>query len=162
MFAGDQAIPADICQQILQEIFDISFRMELLMLDRYLYIPQEDLNDSNDDTTLTGDELDATSREDRNLKVSSKLFSDSTPFTSADFAIRRNTLYVFYKVMRSWEVGGRARSMAHESIEKAETLGRSNTMTWKELEKIEYHLAYFYITTFADFFKRAPVLPHFL
>lgn len=33
------------------------------------------------------------------------------------------------------------------------------SVTYDKVQEAEYHLAYFYVSTFADFFKCAPVLP---
>lgn len=35
----------------------------------------------------------------------------------------------------------------------------SQTATYDKVQEAEYHLAYFYVSTFADFFKCTPVLP---
>lgn len=150
-------IPDNVACEVFSEIFRVSFTEELLMADRYLYELRED---DREDGEL-GSDLDASSREERNLKVMSAipgmLDGGDLGFGSADLALRQRSLYGLYRVMSGWT---RVAAMAFSSIRVAERLGGPATLSLGKIEDAELHVAYHYIISFAGFFKRAPVLPH--
>ncbi|KAJ3729247.1 hypothetical protein C8R42DRAFT_715547 [Lentinula raphanica] len=149
-------IPAVICQQILLEISCISFSEELLMADWFFYEVTDEIEEGED-------ELAATSRQDRNMKVLNAipgLMNDGEMgFGSQDLIRRRRSLQGLHNIMSGWT---RTARMSHVSTSMVSRLQDSVTLTSAELEDIEFHLAYHYIISFADFFKRAPVLPTIL
>lgn len=75
------------------------------MADRYLYVlkPESDQGsmavDAEDGEVLDADELDATTREERNIKVMAALpglDDEVLGFGSFDLTLRQQTLYGFY------------------------------------------------------------------
>lgn len=150
-------IPEAVAQDVFYEIFWVSFTQELLMADRYLY---EIKPDDQEDGELA-DDLDACSREERNLKIMgvipSMLDGTDLGFGSSDDSFWQRSLYGFHRVMRGWT---RSRAMPPSSFRIAEALEGPTVLPLDEIENAEYHIAFHYIRTFADFFKRAPVLPH--
>ncbi|KAJ3830815.1 hypothetical protein F5878DRAFT_648196, partial [Lentinula raphanica] len=149
-------IPANICQEILHEISCISFSEELLMADRFFYQLTDEIEEGED-------ELAATSRQDRNLKVLGSIpgliDGGEIGFGSQNPHLRCHALQGLYKIMSGWT---RTSRMSSVSASVVSHLQDSVALTLTELEDIEYHLAYHYIISFADFFKRAPVLPSLL
>lgn len=150
-------IPNAVAEEVFYEIFRVSFTQELLMADRYLY---EMKPDEQEDGEL-GDELDACSREDHNLKVLGAIpgMLDGTDlgFGSSDDSLRQRSLFGLHRVMKGWI---RGRSMPDSSFCIAEGLEGPAVLPLDEIDKAEYHIAFHYVRSFADFFKRAPVLPH--
>lgn len=136
------------------------------MADRYLYVlkPESDQGsmavDAEDGEVPDADELDATTREERNIKVMAALpgINDEVlGFGSFDLTLRQQTLYGFYRVMLGWT----RMPLPHSSVcDMAEKLAAKDVVAPDILDYTEYVLAHHYITTFADFFKRVPVCPH--
>lgn len=151
------SIPLNVCREILEEIFRISFNVEVLLADHFLYVVNHARGANEPGEVI--DELDASSREDRNLKVIEALMFDQglLGFTSTDNAVCQRTLFAFYRVMCGWT---RMPRMHHSSRAKVERLGGPVLSSMEEVERLEYYIADHYIITFSDFFKRAPVLPH--
>lgn len=126
------------------------------MADRYFYeLKPEDREDGE-----LADELDAYSREERNLKVMGAipgmLEGSDLGFGSGDDRLRQRSLHGLHRVMRGWS---RSRAMPASSFRIAEGLEGPTIIPLDEIEEAEYHVAFHYIRSFADFFKRAPVLP---
>ncbi|KAF9062882.1 hypothetical protein BDP27DRAFT_1427476 [Rhodocollybia butyracea] len=149
-------LPDDVQRAILQEIFDISFKQEFLLLDRFLYI----LMPQQEDGELEN-EYDASTREDWNLIIEDALFSNGPPaFGHSDSHLRQATLHSFFQVMRGWS---RLESpMSTQTIQDGQRLGSSHVRAKKELKDTEFYLASYYIYAFAGFFRRAPTMPHFV
>lgn len=106
------------------------------------------------------DDLDATSREERNIKVMAAipgLNDEVLGFGSPDLSLRQQTLYGFYRVMLGWT---RMPGPHYSVCDVANQLVARDVVAPDILDHAEYLLAHFYIITFADFFKRAPVCPH--
>lgn len=149
------ALPDDVQREVLNEIFNISFRQEVLLLDRYLYklIPSFEEGE-------IGDEYDASTREQRNIAIEAALFSgDPSSFSSPDLAVRQSTLYSFFRIMRGWTA---PTPMVPETLKDGKRLSPGNVCSRSELDSAEYYLAYFYIFSFAECFHRAPLLPHYI
>lgn len=127
------------------------------MADRYLY----ELKPDNSEDGEVFDELDASSREERNLKIMGAipgmLDGGDLEFGSTDDFLRQQSLYGLHRVMRGWT---RRPSMALSSLKIVERLQGPTILALDEIDDAEYHVAYHYIRCFAEFFKRAPVLPH--
>ncbi|KAF9033686.1 hypothetical protein BDP27DRAFT_1435884 [Rhodocollybia butyracea] len=148
------AIPDDVQREILTEILNISFRHELLLLNRYLYklVPAGD----KDGELL--DEFEASTRDQRSMAIEAALFANGPPrFYSTMLAECQAMLYAFFRIMRGWTA---SKPMVQETIEDGNRLAPGYSCSSRELDSTEYYLAYFYIYSFADFFRRAPVLPH--
>ncbi|KAF9059370.1 hypothetical protein BDP27DRAFT_1431469 [Rhodocollybia butyracea] len=85
-------LPDDVQRAILQEIFDISFKQEFLLLDRFLYI----LMPQQEDGELEN-KYDASTHEDRNLIIKDALFSNGPPaFGHSDSCLRQAALHLFF------------------------------------------------------------------
>ncbi|KAF9063747.1 hypothetical protein BDP27DRAFT_1426562 [Rhodocollybia butyracea] len=91
-------LPDSIQTQVLQEIFEISFKQEFLLLDRYLYklVPRREEGEIED-------EFEACTREDRNLIIKEALFANGPPaFGHSDLHLRQDALNMFFRIMRGW------------------------------------------------------------
>ncbi|KAE9387636.1 hypothetical protein BT96DRAFT_1004920 [Gymnopus androsaceus JB14] len=147
------SIPDDVCCEVLEEIFRMSFKEELLLLDRYLYTVKS--RDSKEGEVL--DDLDVSMREERNIKVIGAVILDTDVLgvASASVDTHQNAFYGLFKVMNGWTKGP---SLPDGSYRAGEKL--SETVSEEDLKFGEYCLAYHYILTYANFFKRPPTLPY--
>ncbi|KAE9384962.1 hypothetical protein BT96DRAFT_1007519 [Gymnopus androsaceus JB14] len=150
-------IPDNVAHDVFYEIFRVSFTQELLMADQYLY---EVKPDEHEDKELAN-ELDASSREERNLKVMGAipgmLDGGDLGFGLSNDSLCQRSLYGLHCVMKGWSWSA---SMAITSLPLADRLEGPTVLPLDEIDEAEYHIAFHYICSFADFFKRAPVLPH--
>ena len=93
-------IPDNVAHDVFYEIFRVSFTQELLMADRYLY---EVKPDEHEDEELAN-ELDASSREERNLKVMGAipgmLDGGDLGFGSSNDSLCQRSLYGLHCVMK--------------------------------------------------------------
>lgn len=153
----EQLIPDDICREILEEISRESFKNELILLDQYLYDVRARNMTPEEGELLT--ELDASTREERNIKVIGALFLDTDVlrFNSTNLNTCREAYLGFYNVMNSWN-HFRTSPMSDSIHKQAEKL--TGTLALADFWDIEYYLVYYYISTFAKFFKRPPILPY--
>lgn len=149
------SIPDDVCREILEEIFRISFKSEMLLLDRYLYTVKS--KESEEGELL--DELDASTREERNIKVigAVMLEGDVLGVASASAETRRKAFYGLFKVMTGWTQGP---LLPEGSCYAAEQLSGAVSVSEADLYLGEYYIAHHYILCYANFFKRAPTLPY--
>ncbi|KAE9403718.1 hypothetical protein BT96DRAFT_936159 [Gymnopus androsaceus JB14] len=161
-----EEIPDSVCKEILQEIFTISFKLELAMADQYLYQLQPDGFDSvelEEGEQPMFDELDALTYEEWKVKVSVFLpgftAEGNTGFSSRDQATRRAAMYKLYRVMCGWRGGMPG---IHENTHRLAAKLVDKAVSCKDMDTAKYHIAFHYVATFADFFKHAPVLPHLL
>lgn len=147
------SIPDNVCCQVLEEIFCISFKSEVLLLDQYLYTVKS--KESEEGELL--DELNVSTREERNIKVigAVMLEGDVLGVASASAETRRNAFYGLFKMMTGWTQGP---SLPEGSCYAAEKL--SGTVSEADLYSGEYYIAHRYILCYANFFKRAPTLPY--
>lgn len=154
-----------VFQEVLTEIFTVSFKQEFLFLDHHLYELQEegfDMEVDIENGEVAGfSDLDASSREERLVKVTTSILGfmdgEELGLASSDLRVRQQTLYGMHRVMLGWT---RMPRMALRSVDIIEEIAPgSQSATYDKVQEAEYHLAYFYVSTFADFFKRAPVLP---
>lgn len=150
------ALPDDVQREVLNEIFNVSFRHEVLLLDRYLYklIPSSEEGEVED-------EYSASTREQRNIIIEAALFGSgpSSIFSIHDPVVRQATLYSFFRIMRGWTA---PTPMVPQTVEDGKRLAPGHTCLAEDLDDIEYYLAYFYILSFAECFHRAPLLPHYI
>ncbi|KAF9059643.1 hypothetical protein BDP27DRAFT_1371270 [Rhodocollybia butyracea] len=134
---------------------DVQREQEFLLLDRFLYrlVPRHEDHGEH--------KYDASTREDRNLIIEDVLFSDGPPpFNHPDPRVRQDTLHAFFQIMKGWT---RSVSPMHpKTVDAGERLGSEHLRGTGELKDTEYVLAYFYIYTFAHFFRQAPIMPHFI
>ncbi|KAF9065616.1 hypothetical protein BDP27DRAFT_1424702 [Rhodocollybia butyracea] len=150
------ALPDNVQREVLNEIFNISFRYEVLLLDRYLY----KLLPSSEEGEIL-DEYDTCTREQCNVVIEAALFSNgpSSTFSSRDPAVRQAALYSFFRIMRGWTA---PTPMVQETVEDGQGLAPGHACSAGDLDSIKYYLAYFYIFSFAECFHRAPLLPHYI
>lgn len=149
-------LPDDVCREILEEIFHVSFKCEFLLMDRYMYEVQSRDVPPEDGEVL--DDLDASTREERNLKVIGALMFEMEVLglAATDVEIRRQAFHGLYRVMKSWV---NTLNLSAGTKRAAEKLS-SASVSLEDLKLAEYRLAYHYIWSYATFFKRAPTLPY--
>lgn len=98
-------LPPEVCHDILRDIFFISFVTEFLLADHFLYVLKpEVVKTSAVEEGEVIDDLDATSREEQNIKVMAVIpglneGSEVLGFGSSDLELHQRTLYSFYWVM---------------------------------------------------------------
>ncbi|KAJ3766472.1 hypothetical protein FB446DRAFT_708600 [Lentinula raphanica] len=153
-------LPSLICREILDEIIHFSFKSELLLADRFLY--QFDPSCMNEDVAEEGqihDDLAASNSIDRLQKVTSlpSIINGHLGFGSPNSASRQDGVYNLFRIMRGW---GFSYGIPASMSVYLEQIGPGQTPELDILEHAEYLVALHYISTYADFFKRAPVIPH--
>ncbi|KAJ3746907.1 hypothetical protein EV360DRAFT_89979 [Lentinula raphanica] len=153
-------LPSLICREILDEIIHFSFKSELLLADRFLY--QFDPSCMNEDVAEEGqihDDLAASNSIDRLQKVTSLpgIINGHLGFGSPNSASRQEGVYNLFRIMRGW---GFSYGIPASMSVYLEQIGPGQTPELDILEHAEYLVALHYISTYADFFKRAPVIPH--
>ncbi|KAJ3978954.1 hypothetical protein F5890DRAFT_1559411 [Lentinula detonsa] len=148
-------IPDSICREILNDIFFVSFSSELIMADEFFYEIKGSMDKEGED------EMEGTTCEARKIKVLNKISTfvhdNELGFGSANLSLPQNTAYGLYEIMRGWT---QTRSMSLQSTEIMSRLAHPKTPSATEVENAEFHVAYHYIISFAEFFKGAPVIPH--
>lgn len=120
-------IPDAVFTEVLADIFAMSFKQEFLFLDQYLYPLREEGFDMQLDSeageVTSFDDLDASSREERIVKVTTSIpgfmEGEVLGLASSDFAVRQHTLYAIYRVTCGWK---RMPRMALLSVEILEQL----------------------------------------
>ncbi|KAF9063677.1 hypothetical protein BDP27DRAFT_1426689 [Rhodocollybia butyracea] len=134
-------LPDDVQTEVLQEIFEISFKQEFMLLDQFLYrlVPHSQ------------------GREDGEFE------NDNGPpaFGHPDGRLRQATLHTFFQIMRGWTHSNTVR-MNSTTVHAGERVGSMSVRGTGELKETEFYLAAYYIHALVDFFKRAPTMPHFL
>jgi hypothetical protein len=94
--------------------------------------------------------------------IEEAFFSNGPPaFGHPDGHLRQATLHAFFQIMRGWTRSSTVR-MNSQTIHAGERMGSTSVRGTGELKETEFYLAAYYINAFADFFKRAPTMPHFL
>lgn len=154
-------VPNHVCREILAEIFSLSFKAELHLADRFLYNLKSGADGGEDGEVVDNDsDLDASSVEDHKIKVSAALAENDIP---AAFALKVESIgqcqrawYILFRLMKGWT---RMPAMTRDTMSQGEQLAGPE-LSWRELQFIEYHLACHYVSTWAEFFKRPPLLPH--
>lgn len=157
-------IPDEVCKKILQELFTISFKLDVGMTDCYLYWLQLegfDTSELEEGKAVTFDELDASTCEEHHVKVASFqpgfTGEGNTDFSLWDVAKWRAVMHKLYFVMLSWDG---MLGMGRDTCKCAEKLLDSCTSTNDSYPK--YAIAFHFVAMFADFFKCTLVLPHVL
>lgn len=155
-------IPDQTCREILLEIAVTSFKHEILLADRFLY----KLKAVGFDEVEVGevvDELDASSWEDRKIKILSVIpglgLGETLGFGSADKEEKRRSLFGLYKVMNGWSGILPWPNSTRQMLEKLSPSEVSPPSS-RDLDEAEYYLAHHYVMNFAEYFKRAPTLPY--
>lgn len=137
----------------------MSFKYELLLLDRYLYDvkPRDWVPEDGE----VFSDLDASSREDRNVKVIGAVLldADTLGFATMDLDCRREAYRGLYSVMSGWN---HYRTLPMSDSTHAQVEKLSGPLTLAEFDMVAYYLGYYYISSFAKFFKRPPTLPYTL
>ena len=68
---------------------------------------------------------------------------------------RQEALWALYQIKEGW-----TQKMSSGSEQKGQLLAPSSLLSVQDLDDIEYHLAYHYVSSFAAIIGRAPLLPH--
>jgi hypothetical protein len=131
------------------------------MADKFLYdlVPHIDVDAELEEGQVSGvSELDASTPGQRLLKLIkvNGLMSGRMGFGSPNIASRQEGIYDLYKIMCGW---GLSYSVPLHMKGIVECLAPGSTPTAIEIDSAEYEVAYHYISSFADYFKRAPILP---
>lgn len=152
-------VPDIICRQIISEICTVSFRNEFLLADYFLYVLQPEGFEDQESGQVVND-LDSSSREGRMMKIMDAIpgFYEgrNLELGSTDPVKRQRSWYALFCAMSGWT---KVPKMAGESERLLEKLAGPDLASPEVLDAAEYHGAFYYIASFADFFKRAPVLP---
>lgn len=152
-------VPDNICREILLEICTVSFRNEFLLADYYLYVLQPEGFEEQE----VINNLDLSLCEGGMMKIMDAIpgFYEGRELElgSTDLSKRQKSWYALFRVMSGWT---KVPKMAGESEQLLRKLAGPNLASSAELDAAEYHGAFYYIASFADFFKCAPVLPHCL
>ncbi|KAF9064694.1 hypothetical protein BDP27DRAFT_1366986 [Rhodocollybia butyracea] len=91
-------LPDDVQRAILQEIFDIYFKQEFLLLERFMYMLVPPTQ-----RWRVGKQIRQSMHDDRNLIIEDALFSNGPPaFGHPDSCVRQAALHAFFQVMRGW------------------------------------------------------------
>lgn len=107
-----ECIPDEVCQEILQELCTISFKLDVGMADCYLYrlrpVGFNSIELKEGEATMFN-ELDASTHEEQHVKVASFLpgftREGDTDFSSRDVAKRRVAMYRLYCIAQlGWNV----------------------------------------------------------
>ncbi|KAK7019383.1 hypothetical protein VNI00_018096 [Paramarasmius palmivorus] len=141
-----------LVREILWEMANISFRCEMLALDRARRLPPSSANRHNS-------ELDRVLREDAVAQCFPKDLVSSDAYLKEGLAavgIRDRAPYLLNlkKVMQEWKGADAQRWFSFSTTRSLDTC------TDGELERLESHLSQFYAQSFFDQFARPCTLPH--
>ncbi|KAE9388849.1 hypothetical protein BT96DRAFT_1025289 [Gymnopus androsaceus JB14] len=144
-------VPDNICCEILLEICTVSFKNEFLLADHFLYVLQPEGFKEQESGQVMND-LDALLCEGRMVKVMDAIpgFYEGCELELGltDPTKCQRSWYALFHVMSGWT---RVLKMAGES---EQLLGKlAGPVSPAALDTAEYHGAFFYIASFAEFFK---------
>lgn len=148
-------------------MFEINFRSELLHLDKVGYelcpTTYNDIDENNDHFTP----LDASDWTSRRENVLSHVFDGSlipsSPsesrqrFASGLREERREALWHLFEVMKTWTCLPSMPELVHQA---GFALAQGTMSSDDAIDRAEYIVVSHYISTFADYFQRSPVMPH--
>ncbi|KAJ3766647.1 hypothetical protein FB446DRAFT_849579 [Lentinula raphanica] len=158
-----------IARDILDEIFAFSFKYELLLIDQFIYNYPQSSSDSLEGSMDASpdvepgevvDDLSAPTRSRRFQKLMSPvpgLQQGRMGFGSANSDVRQEAVYSLYRIMTGW---GFSYTFPSTKCHILDALSPGHSPNVTELDKAEYAVAHHYIASFADFSKRAPIIPH--
>ncbi|KAJ3833209.1 hypothetical protein F5878DRAFT_665846 [Lentinula raphanica] len=153
-------LPPQACTEILDEIIHLSFKSELLLADRFLYkLDPIPFNEESVEEGQIQDDLAASNMMDRSIKVAAipGIITGHMGFGSPSLAARQEGIYNLYRIMRGWGFSYEIPASTRMFLER---LAPGQVSVPNELDRAEYLIALHYISTYADYFKRAPVIPH--
>lgn len=178
-----QPLNPQVTQPILWELLEVSFRWELLALDRWLYdvraAPEEpgEPGELPQSGSRPWGPLDASTQADREAAVLSGIphfgggllpdltISQDVGFAAKESRERAEALAALWDVMAGWNQT--PKYLSHTSWVVAEGLRGllkvENLATEdfdRQLDNAEYHIIYWYIQCFVEVFGRPPQLPH--
>lgn len=164
-----------IAQEILNELFEVNFRYDLLMLDRACYrlAPKnfEISQSSTEPGEIVYDDLDASSYGDRQLRVlaaiphfeSGLIPADSDDgqcgFASPDARVRREAYVGLYRIMKSWN-GHDIPPLSPRTAAAAEQLSGPGSVSIEDLIAAEDGLSWHFVNSYYTVIGRTPLLPH--
>lgn len=145
-----------VCKEVTAEIIRLSFKYELCLVDAWLYaLAPANLGEAAEDELAASNRLDRYTKLTALPGVLSGQFGigDSNPVT------RQEGVYNLFRVMRGW---GQPYDVPGPMSTFLQRLAPGQSPSPDDLERAEYLVAFHYISNFADFFKRAPILPRTL
>ncbi|KAJ3964298.1 hypothetical protein EV361DRAFT_942404 [Lentinula raphanica] len=153
-------LPPDICREILYEIIHLSFKSELFLADHFLYqVEPDNFNEGDAEEGQIGDDLAASTPMDRFQKIAALpgLISGHMGFGSPNPASRQEAVYNLFQIMRGWRFCYRVPTNISTFLER---IAPGQNPAPEDLEHAEYLVVLHYVSTYADYFKRAPIVPH--
>ncbi|KAJ3757395.1 hypothetical protein EV360DRAFT_71186 [Lentinula raphanica] len=152
-------LPPQICSEILDEIIHLSFKSELLLADRFLYKIDPSCVDKVAEEGQVLDNLAAADIMERSMKIATLpgVFTGHMGFGSPNPASRQQGIYNLFCIMRGW---GFSYGVPATMAVYLEQLVSGQTPGPDVLDHAEYLVAFHYISSYADYFKRAPIIPH--
>lgn len=167
--------PPEICQQILNELFEVNFRYDLLVLDRACYrlAPEgfELQQSASEPGEVVFGELDASSYGDRQLRVLAAIphfesrlipadgYNGEGGFASRDSRVRREAYMGLYRVMQSWPCVPPLSPLLPLTAAAADRLLAPGS-TVEDLITAEDGLSWHFVNSYYTVIGRPPLLPH--
>lgn len=151
-------LPLQVCVQIIAEVIRLSFRYELCLVDAWLYeLAPNNVGEAAEDGQIE-DELAASNRMDRYIKLTALpgLLSGQCGIGAPNPLTHQEGVYNLFRVMRGWRY---PYGVSHHMSTLLQRLAPGQSPSPDDLERAEYQVALHYISSFTDFFKRAPILP---
>lgn len=160
-------IPDHIYRLILADIFAWGFKCELIFADSIFYKLKPAGFDKvavDEGEVLDFDpDLDASSLDDREVKVTTWLpgftGKESFGFNDPELLVRQRVAYKLYRVMCGW---GYMPSMAIGTHNVLARLAPECIASEADVSDGLHRVTFHYVASFADYFQRAPLVPHAL
>jgi hypothetical protein len=146
-FRPEELLRPELAREILWELYEANFRVELLSIDALLNKTGQSVGDRE---ILIGGNCWATGYVIPDLK------SAKEGLNSPKLWERRHCLYGMHTIMREWS-GSRPPSLC-EAFPEVE----NNHDGLDKLAVVEKEIAEFYVTSFFKLFRRAAIVPHLI
>ncbi|KAJ3780132.1 hypothetical protein GGU10DRAFT_381130 [Lentinula aff. detonsa] len=148
-----------ISHEILHETITMSFKYELLIADRYLYKLEPDVMQEVIGEGQIQDDLAAPTRAQHLKKILTipGMVNGNLGFGSSDKVFHQQGIYNLYCIMRTWTLPYGVSSDASTFLGR---LTPDKSPTISDIDHAEYLVAYHYVSSFSDYFKRALTVPH--
>lgn len=154
-------MPDYMTHEILDEIGTLSFKYELMLANKFLYdlVLRIDIDEELEEGQVLGvSELAALSPSQCLMKLAkiNGFMSGRMGFGSPNLEICQESVYDLYMIMCGWGFSYTVPSRMKANLEH---LAPGKAPSLEEVNLAEYNVAYHYIASFLDYFKRAPILP---
>jgi hypothetical protein len=129
-------LPDDVQTKVLQEIFEILFKQEFLLLDQFLYrlVP---CSQGREDGKFEN-KYNASTQEDQNLAIKEAFFSNGPPaFGHPDGCLHQATLHAFFQIMHGWTHSSTVQ-MNSQTIRAGERMESTSVCSTGELKEMEF------------------------